>query len=174
MSAALIESAHDKGIATTWPDIEPVQPNTCLNLNLLYSAAEQPYQEVFGQELYPTFEAKAAYLFIHIATGHMFSNGNKRTAALCLDVFAQLNGYVLVLSNDEIRNLAIEVASYRQNGTTFDEIRSRTTELLRLNLVPFRLLRNYDMALYRRLHRLKRRMRASPLCRLDTPLGQYR
>jgi len=50
-----------------WPGIEPVGRGTCLNFNLLRSAAEQPYQECFGRELYPTLAAKASYLFVHIA-----------------------------------------------------------------------------------------------------------
>jgi prophage maintenance system killer protein len=83
----MIEDAHDFGIALAWPGIEPVGRGTCINVNLLYSAAAQPYQHCFGCELYPTLAAKSAYLFVHIATGHIFSNGNKRTAALCLDAF---------------------------------------------------------------------------------------
>lgn len=59
-SAALIEYAHDVGIAAIRPGLEPVQPNTCLNLNLLHSAAEQPHQECFGKELYPAIAEKAS------------------------------------------------------------------------------------------------------------------
>ncbi len=172
LSAALIEFAHDVGIASAWPGVEPVQPRTCISLNLLYSAAEAPYQECYSQELYPTFEAKAAYLFIHIATGHLFSNGNKRTAALCLDLFAKLNGYFLVFSNDEIRRLAISVASYRENGKSFEEIKDEATEAISKNLVPFRFLRRMDIAFYRRVQRAKRTMQANPLSQETAPLKQ--
>lgn len=172
LSAALIEFAHDVGIASVWPGVEPVQPHTCMDMNLLYSAAESPYQEIFGQELYPTFEKKAAYLFLHIATGHLFSNGNKRTAALCLNVFAMLNGYFLALSNDEIRKLAISAASYRENGKSFKAIKDETSKAVSRSLVAFRFLRRVDMAFYRRAQRTKRQMRLDPLSRQDAPLRQ--
>lgn len=172
LSAALIEFAHDVGIASVWPGVEPVQPHSCMNMHLLYSAAESPYQEFDGQELYPTFEQKAAYLFIHIATGHLFSNGNKRTASLSLNAFAMLNGYFLALSNDEIRKLAISVASYRENGKSFEEIKNEVTQALSENLVPFRLIRRMDMSIYGKLQRAKRRMRLDPRSRLDAPLEQ--
>jgi hypothetical protein len=67
LSAAFIEQAHDVGINLVWPGIEPVKQSSCLNINLLMSAAEQPYQECFGFELYPSLAAKAAYLFCHLA-----------------------------------------------------------------------------------------------------------
>ena len=94
-----------------WPGLEPVDRATCLSFNLLHSAASQPYQHCFDREMYPSLAAKAAYIFVHIAAGHIFSNGNKRTAALCLDVFLLLNAHYLTLSNNEVHDLAQRVAS---------------------------------------------------------------
>lgn len=156
-----------------WPGVEPVQKSTCLDLNLLHSAAHQPYQHCFGQELYPTIAAKAAYLFIHIASGHIFSNGNKRTASLCLDAFALVNAHYLVLSNDEIQTLARSVASYRKDGKTFNEIMKSTTELLEENLIPLSFLRELEgMKIYRYYHRRKWKLRVHPLNQIDAPLKQ--
>ncbi len=110
LSAAVIEAAHDYGIDFTWPGIEPVQAGTCINVNALLSAEQQPYQHCFGEELYPTLEQKAAYLFFHLTTSHIFENGNKRTAVLALDAFLLLNEHMLLLTNDEVRDLAQSVA----------------------------------------------------------------
>jgi death-on-curing protein len=173
LSAALIENAHDFGIAMVWPGIEPVQESTCLDLNLLHSAAHQPYQHCFGRELYPTLSAKAAYLFVHIASGHIFSNGNKRTASLCIDAFALVNSCYLTLSNDEIQVLARSVASYRKNGITFNEVLESTTQLLEENLIPFSVLRKWvNPTIYRNFHLRKRQLRAHPLNQIDAPLRQ--
>ena len=111
MSAALIEQAHDFGISFVWPGLEPVRTGTCLNQNLLLSAEHQPYQDCFGREVYPSLAAKAAYLFYHLTTSHIFENGNKRTACICLDTFLLANSLYLTLSNDEVHDLAQEVAS---------------------------------------------------------------
>lgn len=157
-----------------WPGIEPVQKSTCLDLNLLHSAAHQPYQYCFGQELYPTLAAKAAYLFVHIASGHIFSNGNKRTASLCVDAFAVVNSMYLALSNDEIGKLARSAASYRKRRKTFNEILVSTTILLEENLIPFSVLRRIDEKMYRSMHRRKRQLRAHPLNQVDAPLSQER
>ena len=156
-----------------WPGVEPVQKSTCLDLNLLHSAAHQPYQHCFGRELYPTLATKAAYLFIHLASGHIFSNGNKRTASLCLDAFALVNSCYLSLSNDEIQTLARSIASYRKDGKAFDEVMGSTTELLEENLLPFRNLREViGENIYRGFHRRKRQLRAHPLNQIDAPLKQ--
>lgn len=175
LSAALIENAHDFGIAMVWPGLEPVQESSCLDLNLLHSAAYQPYQHCFGHELYPTLAAKAAYLFIHIASGHIFSNGNKRTASLCLDAFALVNSCYLTISNEEIQVLARSVASYKKNGRTFEEILATTTALIKDNLLPLSDLRKLvEAEIVNDIHRRKRELRAHPLNQLDAPLKQNR
>lgn len=48
----------------------------------LESACARPFQDVFGAELYPSVPLKAAALFHGIIAGHVFVDGNKRTAAL--------------------------------------------------------------------------------------------
>jgi hypothetical protein len=59
LTAAYIESLHDDGIAFFWPGVQPVPSSDCIDLNLLESAAEQPFQAGFGQEFYPTIFDKA-------------------------------------------------------------------------------------------------------------------
>jgi death on curing protein len=170
--AALIEEAHDIGIAINWPDVEPVGRGTCLNFNLLRSAAEQPYQEVFGHELYPTLAAKAAYLFVHLATAHIFSNGNKRTAALCLDAFLLINSQFLTLSNKEVHDLAQRAASGGERGEKFADLRAHAESMIAINMIPLSAFRKLDPSWYRYLHRRKRAFIESELNRPDAPLCQ--
>jgi death-on-curing family protein len=155
-----------------WPGIEPVKRATCLNINLLHSAAQQPYQECFGREMYPTLAAKAAYLFIHIASGHIFSNGNKRTAALCLDTFLLVNSQYLTLSNKEVHDIAQAVASFGERGESFSEVLKETTELISKNMVPLSVFRKLNPRVYRSLHRQKREFRTSRINQLNAPLAQ--
>lgn len=172
LSAALIENAHDYGIGAVWPDVEPVDKATCLDLNLLYSAAQQPYQHCFGRELYPSLAAKAAYLFVHIASGHIFTNGNKRTAALCVDAFLLINSQYLTLSNPELYDLALAIASFRERGEQFQNVLERTTALIESNMIPLSRFRPIDMGVYRSQHRRKWWFRNSPLNQPNAPLAQ--
>ena len=48
----------------------------------LESACGRPFQHVFGREVFPTVELKAAALFHGLIAGHAFVDGNKRTASL--------------------------------------------------------------------------------------------
>lgn len=63
--------------------------------NLLESSVEQIKQEIFGTELYPTIEKKAARLCYSIVKNHPFNDGNKRTALMCVIEFLNINGYEL-------------------------------------------------------------------------------
>lgn len=157
-----------------WPGLEPVQQITCLDLNLLYSAAQQPYQECFGREVYPSLAAKAAYLFVHVASGHIFSNGNKRTAALCLDTFLLVNAQYLTLSNDEVHDMAQSVASFGERGESFANVLAQTTEIIGKNMIHFKVFRKIDPSTYRSLHRRKRLFRTLEINQPDAPLVQTR
>lgn len=146
---------------------------TCLDLNLLRSAGEQPYQECFGQELYPTLAAKAAYLFIHIAGGHIFSNGNKRTAVLCLDTFLTANSRYLTLSNTFIRKMAESVASAGERNQKFPAVLAAATAVIDQRTISINALKKVDAEEYRSALRQKRWIRNSPLNQEDAPLAQW-
>ena len=75
----------------------------CIDLNLLESAAEQPFQAGFGMDFYPTIYDKAACLFFSIAGGHICTNGNKRTGVLALDQVP--NGQFCILVSFKSANL---------------------------------------------------------------------
>lgn len=78
----------------------------------LASSALQPYQSVFGDDAYPTIPEKAAAHAFFLAEGQPFIDGNKRTAALALTVFLDLNGYELYEASDtELADILIDLGS---------------------------------------------------------------
>lgn len=153
--------------------MEPVDRHDCLDLNLLESAAKQPFQAGYGSEFYPTIYEKAACLFFLLAGGHVFTNGNKRTAVLALDQFLYANAIYCVLSNDQMQKLAEDTASYRTRGENHKQVMSQISKLIERNSVPFAALRLKTPKLYRRVHRDKEPDSAfPPECpRLSTATG---
>ena len=76
----------------------------------LASAAQQPYQTVFGEDAYPTIPEKAAAHAYFLAENQPFVDGNKRTAALALTVFLDINGYDLREDHDmELAEMLVAV-----------------------------------------------------------------
>ncbi|MGA9379285.1 MAG: type II toxin-antitoxin system death-on-curing family toxin [Phormidium sp.] len=80
------------------------------DMGLLDSALALPQQTFGGELLHPTiYEQAAAYLY-HIAKNHPFIDGNKRTACAAMEIFLELNSYVLNLSDEEEIELVLQVA----------------------------------------------------------------
>jgi death-on-curing family protein len=129
--------------------VQPVASSDCIDLNLLESAAEQPFQGGFGQDFYPTIFDKAACLFFSIAGGHIFTNGNKRTAVLALDQFLSANSIYLLLSNKQMRNDAEKTASYRTRDEDHARVKARLSKRFEVNSVPFRMIKAFDTIMYR-------------------------
>lgn len=94
----------------------------------------QPQQTLYGEEIYPAFEEKAAILLINIIQRHPFHNGNKRTGFMALDTFLKLNGFTLSLSDDEKVELAVSIATHRGD---FDELKYSVSELVKNHCQPF-------------------------------------
>ncbi len=69
-----------------------------------------PEQFVFGQKLYPTLFDKATILFVQLVKKHVFANANKRTAFLVLVSFLQLNGYQLLVEQEEAVEYTVQIA----------------------------------------------------------------
>lgn len=61
------------------------------DFNMVHSAANGYNVTIFGNELYPTIEDKAAYLCNSILKNHPFTDGNKRTAVICMITLLELN-----------------------------------------------------------------------------------
>jgi len=78
---------------------------------LLQSALERPATTLMGADAYPSLHLKAAALLHSLCLNHALVDGNKRIAALALAIFLDINGEPLALSNDELFDLTMAVAS---------------------------------------------------------------
>ena len=78
---------------------------------LLKSAIERPQTTLMGVDAYPSLHLKAAALAHSLCLNHALVDGNKRIAAIGLYVFLGINGEDLVLTNDELFDLVMAVAS---------------------------------------------------------------
>ena len=70
---------------------------------------EQPQMTVFNRELYPSIWLKAAYIVQKITKKHIFIDGNKRTAYLCLLLFLKKNSWELHLNADEVEAFVVQI-----------------------------------------------------------------
>ena len=70
---------------------------------------EQPQMTVFNRELYPSIWLKAAYIVQKITKKHIFIDGNKRSAYLCLLLFLKKNSWELHLNADEGEAFVVQI-----------------------------------------------------------------
>ena len=77
----------------------------------LASAVIQPQQSAVGVDAYSTIPEKAAAYGCFIAEAQAFLDGNKRTAAISMEVFLILNGYELHEDDDQIAQIFEGVGS---------------------------------------------------------------
>ena len=90
-------------------------------------AVNQPQQEVFGEELYPTIYDKAAILAINLAKRHPFQNGNKRTALVSMITFLMMNGYTTSLTQTEAVQFILNITTSNQ---AFDLLKEEVASFL--------------------------------------------
>ncbi|MBI2339412.1 MAG: type II toxin-antitoxin system death-on-curing family toxin [Deltaproteobacteria bacterium] len=83
------------------------------DVGLLESAAYQPRQGFGGVELYPEIRDKASALGYSISENQPFIDGNKRTAALSMLVFLDINGYQVSVPRGAIHQIMVKVANKR-------------------------------------------------------------
>lgn len=94
---------------------EPIPPFETRYPNILESCLEQPFQSFDGEEHYPDIHLKAAVLFYLVIKNHPFRNGNKRMAIALTLTFLYLNGQMLYITNADLYNIALNVASSNQS-----------------------------------------------------------
>ena len=85
----------------------------------------QVYQDVFGQELYPSIEEKAAHLLYFLVKDHPFADGCKRIAATLFINFLYKNNYLYrdnkqIISNEAL--VAITILTAESNPDEMDII----------------------------------------------------
>ena len=81
---------------------------------------EQVYQNVFGQELYPSLEEKAAHLLYFLVKDHPFADGCKRIAATLFINFLYRNKHLYrnnkqIISNEALVAITILTAESNPN-----------------------------------------------------------
>ena len=86
---------------------------------------EQVYQNVFGQELYPSIEEKAAHLLYFLVKDHPFADGCKRIAATLFINFLYRNNHLYknnkqIISNEAL--VAITILTAESNPNEMDII----------------------------------------------------
>lgn len=79
------------------------------DLALLESAIFRPQSSFSGQDLYETIFDKATALVHSLLLNHAFIDGNKRTSTVSTIVFLKLNGWNLVVSQNELVQFAKDV-----------------------------------------------------------------
>lgn len=95
---------------------------------LLESAAAMPGAGVSGEYLHKTIPAMAAAYLFHLSRNHPFFDGNKRVAIAAAEVFLDLNGMYLDVSNDDLKDFCLKVAASelsKDEVTAFFEAHSK-------------------------------------------------
>jgi len=77
---------------------------------------------LFGIDHYPTLAQKAAKIAWEINTGHVFYDGNKRTSLFVAIRLLDINGYLLTTSNDELIQIALDIAMYKESGISYEKL----------------------------------------------------
>ncbi len=78
---------------------------------MLESAAAMPTATFAGEFLHRGLPAMAAAYLFHICKNHPFTDGNKRTAVVAAEIFLNINGMQLDVSNEELKRLCLGVAA---------------------------------------------------------------
>jgi death on curing protein len=78
---------------------------------MLESAAAMPSAGIAGKFLHESLPAMAAAYLFHICKNHPFFDGNKRVAVVAAEIFLNINGIRLNVSNEVLKDLCLGVAA---------------------------------------------------------------
>lgn len=81
------------------------------DLGRLESAIESQTQAVFGEELYPKLEQKAAVIMRNLIVDHAFVDDNKRTAILAGLILIELGGKKFSTKPGELEDFAVAIVT---------------------------------------------------------------
>ena len=131
---------HPLAVAVFDNTSDPISPFSPHAKELLDSALNAPRQTYGGNELYPTLTDKAAILFFRLIQNHPFQNGNKRIATASMLVFLHINNHWLYVSQKELANKAISLASSGQDkiNKNIDDILSELKNWLHSRVKEFK------------------------------------
>lgn len=149
ITLGFVEYIHDVLVGTFLPFDETVNPKEYRDLDRIASAVARPFCTAFETEPFPSLSEKASALFHALICYHCFINGNKRTAVIALDLFLVLNGQLLVMSSEEVYELARKTATANRDGISGDRILADLAARIEHASVPIQILR--DSALEEKL-----------------------
>ena len=78
---------------------------------MLESAVAMPTASFAGEFLHMSLPAMAAAYLFHICKNHPFLDGNKRTAVVAAEIFLNISGMQLDVSNEDLKRLCLGVAA---------------------------------------------------------------
>lgn len=81
------------------------------NTGKLESSIAQPFQQISGQDLYPTLISKASMLYYFCIKNHPFEDGNKRMGIFALILYLAKNGYWLDTTDEELFDITVYTAA---------------------------------------------------------------
>lgn len=81
------------------------------DVGLLEASVTRPRATAFGEDAYPSIHVKAAALLHSIVRNHALVDGNKRLGLGALIAFYGVSGERLTLTNEEVYDLVMAVAS---------------------------------------------------------------
>lgn len=96
--------------------------------NLLESSVEGIYQSFGGYEFYPSVLDKIARLTFNIIANHPFSDGNKRTAYVCMSVLLDTND--IKVDEDKVANIDKIIIDVGSSKIDFEEFRESIYKLV--------------------------------------------
>ena len=105
------------------------------NTGKLESSITQPFQNIGGQDLYPTLVSKAAMLYYFCIKNHPFEDGNKRMGIFALIIYLAKNGYWLETSNEELFDITVFTAASSMKDK--DETVKRIEEFIQDSMVEY-------------------------------------
>lgn len=143
-TSAYIELLHDEALELFWPDLEPVSSKEYRDKGAIDSALSAPFQTFDGVPLVPDIRHRGAHLFHSLIASHPFTNGNKRTAILALEMFLRVNSHFLSAPPGEMHSLAAETACYRERGWRADQMIARIASVVVRSAIPFQELSPND------------------------------
>ncbi len=91
--------------------VDDLQVGPVRDFGLLDSAASRPQTVLFGREVYPTIDEKAAVMLESILKNHALVDGNEHLGWLAIAVFYDISGLGLFMSDDEAYDMVIALAS---------------------------------------------------------------
>ncbi|VDG23149.1 type II toxin-antitoxin system death-on-curing family toxin [Lactiplantibacillus mudanjiangensis] len=92
------------------------------NLGGLKSIEALPKQSFFDADAYPEVNQKLGIVFIKIINLHPFADGNKRTAVIALMQMAKRNGYRLTYTNQQIADIALNIAKKQDKDIEYKQV----------------------------------------------------